>query len=218
MNAMDMVRSLSDEELVDCYATNGSINGIGRALGISCKAPCVRQLINQRLQQLGDVIRKRAVRNNYTDDDIKNAVANALCMSDVLRQLGLSTHGSNAASIRRKIEALGLSLDHFDIKATFNRNKDGWSDADIFVKDSPIPRATLNSQVRRRNVLGTEVCTECGVGTTYNNKPIRLTVDHINGISDDNRIENLRWLCHNCHSQTENYQGKGKRKHLTMVL
>lgn len=216
MNAMDTIRSLTDADLVDLYSKTGSINGLGQALNISCRASCVRQLINQRLQSLGDVIKKRAKRNNYTNEDIAAAVVKASCMSDVLRALGLSTHGSNAVNIRNKAQQLGLSLDHFDVKSTFNRNKDVWLFEEIFVKDSPIPRATLNSQVRRHNALGDECCSECNVGTTYNNKPIRLTVDHINGINDDNRIENLRWLCHNCHSQTETYQGKGKRKHLVL--
>lgn len=42
-------------------------------------------------------------------------------------------------------------------------------------------------------------------------KPITLQLDHINGINNDNRIENLRFICPNCHSQTHNYSGKKTR-------
>ena len=44
-----------------------------------------------------------------------------------------------------------------------------------------------------------------------NGKPLVLQLDHINGISNDNRIENLRFLCPNCHAQTESFAGRNKR-------
>ena len=39
-------------------------------------------------------------------------------------------------------------------------------------------------------------------------KPLVLQLDHINGVRDDHRLENLRFLCPNCHSQTDTYGGK----------
>ena len=48
-------------------------------------------------------------------------------------------------------------------------------------------------------------CKECGISEKWNNKPIILHLDHINGINNDNRLENLRFLCPNCHSQTDTY-------------
>jgi Zn finger protein HypA/HybF involved in hydrogenase expression len=50
-------------------------------------------------------------------------------------------------------------------------------------------------------------CTCCGI-KEWNGKSITLEIDHINGDNTDNRIENLRYLCPNCHSQTETYKGK----------
>ncbi|MES2462548.1 MAG: HNH endonuclease [Armatimonadota bacterium] len=53
-----------------------------------------------------------------------------------------------------------------------------------------------------------EECQECGLGPEWNSKRLYLHLDHINGSHTDNRIENLRLLCPNCHSQTENYAGR----------
>ena len=55
-------------------------------------------------------------------------------------------------------------------------------------------------------------CLECGIGNTYNNKPLSLQLEHKNGIHNDNRIENLCFLCPNCHSQTETFSGKKLKK------
>jgi hypothetical protein len=55
-----------------------------------------------------------------------------------------------------------------------------------------------------------ECCSECGQGSTWNNKPLVLQLDHIDGDSDNNFPSNIRLLCPNCHTQTENFGSKGK--------
>lgn len=55
-----------------------------------------------------------------------------------------------------------------------------------------------------------ENCAECNTGAVYNNKPLTLQIDHIDGDSDNNFPSNLRLLCPNCHSQTPNFGSKGK--------
>lgn len=52
-------------------------------------------------------------------------------------------------------------------------------------------------------------CEECGI-SEWNGKPLVMHLDHVNGKSDDHRLDNLRMLCPNCHSQTETYAGKNK--------
>lgn len=60
--------------------------------------------------------------------------------------------------------------------------------------------------------LGWELrCKECGI-TEWNGKPAPIQLDHINGISNDHRLENLRFLCCNCHAQTQTYAGRNRNK------
>lgn len=53
-----------------------------------------------------------------------------------------------------------------------------------------------------------EICEICKIGPIWNNMPLTLQIDHINGNNKDNRIENLRFLCPNCHSQTDTFGAK----------
>jgi Zn finger protein HypA/HybF involved in hydrogenase expression len=55
-------------------------------------------------------------------------------------------------------------------------------------------------------------CTVCNVGSLWQNKSLTLELDHINGMSNDHRRENLRLLCPNCHSQTSTFRGRNKKQ------
>lgn len=52
-------------------------------------------------------------------------------------------------------------------------------------------------------------CSECGLTPTWNGKKLVMQLDHIDGNSDNNSIDNLRLLCPNCHTQTETWGAKG---------
>ena len=79
--------------------------------------------------------------------------------------------------------------------------------SEIFTINSRYPKHALKKIIMRNNLINYQ-CGECAIIDQYNNKSIKLQLDHINGINDDNRIENLRFLCPNCHSQTSTYAGK----------
>lgn len=80
-----------------------------------------------------------------------------------------------------------------------------------FTTNSNTSRDVIKRHILVKNLIRYQ-CDECQITDTYNNKKIVLHLDHINGIRNDNRLENLRFLCPNCHSQTDTYCGKSKNK------
>lgn len=72
-------------------------------------------------------------------------------------------------------------------------------------------RQHLKNRIINNNLIKYK-CRECGNDGKWNNKKLSLHLEHINGVNNDNRLLNLTFLCPNCHSQTETYGGKGKKK------
>ena len=80
---------------------------------------------------------------------------------------------------------------------------------DLFVKNSNTKRSVVRRRLLRDNLIPYS-CEECNLENTWNNKELSLHLDHINGIYNDHRLANLRFLCPNCHSQTASYAGRNK--------
>jgi 5-methylcytosine-specific restriction endonuclease McrA len=80
----------------------------------------------------------------------------------------------------------------------------------IFCENSKYPRHKLKERIIKENLIEYS-CSICGNNGNWNEKKLPLHIDHQNGKNNDNRLENLRFLCPNCHSQTDTYSGKNKK-------
>lgn len=90
------------------------------------------------------------------------------------------------------------------------------NDADVFVENSSYARHNLKARIIKQNLL-TYKCVCCGNKGEHNGKPLVLQLDHINGINNDHRLENLRFLCPNCHTQQETYAAKNIKKNISVA-
>jgi len=158
----------------------------------------------------------------YEKEIVENAVQNARSLREAIENLGLKPNNGNYRFISAKVRLYGISIEHFVRHATRGctahnsqairnvRNQLRWTDDELFRKSSVY---VSGSRLRKRLLeKGWEYkCAICGHDPIWNGKKLTLQVDHINGDSIDNRLENLRFLCPNCHSQTATF-GNNKNR------
>lgn len=152
------------------------------------------------------------------DKEFKGLIKKSNSYSDVLRALGLNTKGGSSTDIlKKRIRELNCSISHFN-KNTKTPSNIKYSLDEILVENSTYTNIErLKERLIRENRLEYK-CAICGNIGIWNGQKLTLQLDHINGIHNDHRIENLRFLCPNCHSATETYAGKNvkhnKKKYL----
>ena len=122
----------------------------------------------------------------------------------------------NYRTIHRIIEENGIDTSHFtgqgwNVGLAFKPQK-SICDEDVFVINSNY-KCSWRLRERYKKATGIEKCENCGLDS-WLGKNIPLEIHHINGINTDNRLNNLRLLCPNCHALTDNYRG---RAHLSAL-
>lgn len=206
----------TDEQLADAVATSSTRGEAMRKLGLKSLS---NDAIKRRIEQLGiDVshlptqVHGKPMR--YPEAALREAVARSTNVTQVIRAFGVRPVGSVHAHVSRKIEQLGISTDHFVRGTTGQPSRRRLTPDDIFVVRHE--ESTRQSPARLRRALIESgmpyACAECGNAGTWNGKPLSLDIDHINGEWRDNRRGNLRFLCPNCHNQTDTWRSMNHRR------
>lgn len=152
-------------------------------------------------------------KRSWTDGQLKIAVKHSSTYSDVVRYLGLSPRSAgNWSTVKKYIQKNNLDTSHFtsgkggDTRAA--RSKNTLPDSVVFCSDSSVAR----SVVRRRIVKERgPTCEGCSL-SVWLGQSIPLELEHVNGIPNDNRKENLLLLCPNCHALTPTWRGRNNKK------
>ena len=146
----------------------------------------------------------------YNEEDLNKVVSENYTYSDVLRHYGKTTYAGNREILKKYIRYYNIDVTHFDEKANnvTSSNFKKIPDSDFFVKG--IKRS--NGSIKRRLKSFKEYkCEVCGLPPIWNGIELTLQLDHIDGDSLNNTIDNLRFICPNCHTQTDTFS-RGKKK------
>ena len=170
-------------------------------------------------------VRTRRVRNQHDHRDVRRrtwtieqleaAVRGSTNYRSVLARLNLQPAGGNYSQLKKYIREYGLTTDHFTGQA--------WSRgrtlvrpprralADILTIDSDCGSHWLKQRLFAADVKQRR-CEECGWARMAADGRVPVELDHINGDRRDNRLENLRVLCPNCHSLKPTHRGCNRRQ------
>jgi hypothetical protein len=144
----------------------------------------------------------------YTDEALAAAAAQSTTYAGVLRLLGVPVTGGQHAHLARRLRQAGVDTGHF-LGQAHNRGKSVRRlDPQEVLVVRPLGSDRPKTVTLRRAMIAlgvAEVCALCGCDGSWRGNPLRLVVDHINGEWLDNRLENLRFLCPNCHAQTSTW-------------
>lgn len=148
-----------------------------------------------------------------TDEQFVNLLKNSTTISEVLFKLGYTVKGNSWGYSQVKQRMTDLNLDFSIFKGKESIYKSTAVKAvtpETVLKDNcKHTRSVLRRCILKHNLLPYK-CDMCGV-TEWNGKTLSLELDHINGKNNDNRLENLRFLCPNCHSQTSTYGSRNQQ-------
>jgi hypothetical protein len=119
--------------------------------------------------------------------------------------------GGNHATLKKWIARWGIRTDHFDPDRVrrASRAVAGTPLKDLLVRGSTYSRHSLKRRLYAEG-LKTRRCELCGQGELWRGRRMTLILDHVNGVSDDNRLENLRIVCPNCAATFETHCGRNK--------
>ncbi|RTL07669.1 HNH endonuclease [Candidatus Dependentiae bacterium] len=142
----------------------------------------------------------------------RSLVARSDSFRAILRSLGLPDRGRNHHTLLARIHALNLDVEHIRSRPRWekaNKAATRYTLEELLTASSPYRGGTsaLKSRLLNEGLLA-HTCALCKNPGLWQGRQLVLQLDHVNGQASDNRLENLRLLCPNCHSQTPTFSGR----------
>lgn len=124
--------------------------------------------------------------------------------ADFIRKIGYAHSSGSYKSVKKFLDLNGIDYSHLVNKRWSSSKKEN---DEVFVENSSYDRKGIKRRLINEQLIP-YYCSICNNKGEWNGIQLSLQLDHINGINNDNRLSNLRFLCPNCHSQTDTYAGK----------
>lgn len=154
-----------------------------------------------------------ALLDRFSKEEFEEIVSQSNSWRDLSRNLGYNCHsGDLKTMIQKKIDEYQLDVSHFK---TVNAEAIERSRENVFIENSTACQKVLREWYKKEQDIPYQ-CSICGQPPIWQSKPLTLILDHINGINNDDRLENLRWVCPNCNMQlptTNRPKPKEKKKY-----
>lgn len=147
-------------------------------------------------------------RTSYSQEQAREAIAESLSWAESLRRLGLCPTGGAWLVLKKHAAAWDISTGHLlpNGRPPVRRPL-----REVLVAGSPVRGTKLKNRLYTAG-LKDRACELCGQGEQWQGRPMALILDHINGVRDDNRLENLRIVCPNCNATLDTHCGRNARK------
>lgn len=161
-------------------------------------------------------------RTYYSKELIEKIVSESNTYSKCLEKLKIGPSGGNYLLLKYWIKEYNVYITHFEtksdrIKSAAKYRKQGeFSLEKVLVKNCNYSRKCLKNKLYKNNIKK-RICELCSQGEEWNGKHMSLILDHINGVSNDNRLENLRIVCPNCNATLDTHAGKNIKRKQTLV-
>ncbi len=148
------------------------------------------------------------------DFKFKHLVKKSKTYKEILDYFNISASSGNYKTLKDRIRYLDVDVSHFEISyddlKQYGLNKKIPLE-EVLIENSDYPRSSLKKRLLKNGMLKNE-CSICGQKGEWKGKELKMILDHINGINNDNRLENLRMVCPNCNSQLDTHSGKNNKR------
>jgi hypothetical protein len=160
-------------------------------------------------------------KNKFTkldDNTFNELISNSKSIREILIKVNYCSNGSGGYEIfRRECNKRGIPIPKYEYYGNFIgtfSKENRLSDEDVFVTGSTYARQSLKRRILNDKLIEYK-CSKCGNDGEWKYEKLTLQLEHKNGVNNDNRLENLCFLCPNCHSQTKTFAGKSKNKKIS---
>ncbi len=166
---------------------------------------------------------KRSIIYSVDDETFQKYILESKTYGQILKHFNLPNRGRNATTLKERIKNGNFNHDNIIKNISFgggwNKGLSGVEKRKISLEDAMKtifiehgkPESRIKKYIRYYNLIEYK-CRECGIEETWNGKPLTLELDHINGDNCNNLLSNLRFLCPNCHSQSDTFRGRKLKK------